>query len=176
MNLVLGFASFILFALLSPLSADLALWTAFAAAFVVTIGDFIERPTLRLLDCVSLILFAGLALWRGFWDPGLSLAALRTIVDLVLTAMILFSIIAKKPFSLQYAGKSGWSDAEFLRVNYVISLVWLCAFAAMALADLGVTFLSQPPYVGIGVSVLAFTLAILVTLRYPAAIQARGPR
>ena len=173
MNLVLGFASFILFALLSPLSADLALWTAFAAAFVVTIGDFIERPSLRLLDCVSLLLFAGLALWRGFWDPGLSLAALHTIVDLVLTAMILFSVIAKRPFSLQYAGKNGWSDAQFLRINYVISLVWLCAFAAMALADLSVTFLGQPAYLGIGVSVLGFALSILVTLRYPASVQAR---
>lgn len=173
MNLVLGFAPFILFALLSRLSADLALWTAFAAAFVVTIRDFIERPSLRLLDCVSLVLFGGLALWRGFWDPGLSLAALRTIVDLVLTAMILFSLIAKRPFSLQYAGRSGWDDAEFLRVNYLISLVWLSAFAAMALADAAVTFLGQPLYVGIGVSVLAFALAILVTLRYPASLQAR---
>ena len=174
MNLVLGFAPFILFALLSPLSADLALWTAFAAAFVVTIGDFIERPSLRLLDCVSLILFGGLALWRGFWDPDLQLAALRSMVDLVLTAMILFSVIAKKPFSLQYAGRSGWSDAQFLRVNYTISLVWLCAFAAMALADAAVTFLGQPPYLGVGVSVMAFSLSILVTLRYPAAVHARG--
>jgi hypothetical protein len=172
-NLVLGFAPFILFALLSRLSADLALWTAFAAAFVVTIGDFIERPSLRLLDCVSLILFGGLALWRGFWDPGLTLAALRTIVDVILTAVILFSIAAKRPFSLQYAGKSGWRDDEFLRVNYVISLVWLAAFAAMALADAALAILDQPPYLGIGVSALAFALSILVTLRYPASVQAR---
>src|SRR5471030_1136631 len=78
MNLVLGFGPFVLFALLSRLSADLALWAAFAAAFVVTIRDFIERPQLRLLDGVSLFLFGGLALWRGFVDPGLTLAALRT--------------------------------------------------------------------------------------------------
>ena len=171
MNLVLGFGPFILFALLSRLSADLALWTAFAAAFVVTIGDFIERPALRLLDGVSLILFAGLALWRGFLDPGLTLAALRTIVDLGLTAAILFSLLRKKPFSLQYAGKNGWNDAEFLRVNYLISLVWLAAFAAMALADAAVTFAGQPLYIGIGVSVAAFALSILVTLRYPASVR-----
>jgi hypothetical protein len=171
MNLVLGFGPFILFALLSRLSADLALWTAFAAAFVVTIGDFIERPALRLLDCVSLFLFGGLALWRGFWDPGLTLAALRTIVDLILTAVILMSLIGKKPFSLQYAGRSGWSDAAFLRVNYVISLVWLAAFAAMAAADAAVTFAEQPLYVGVRVSVAAFGLSILVTLRYPASVQ-----
>jgi hypothetical protein len=171
MNLVLGFGPFILFALLSRLSADLALWTAFAAAFVVTIRDFIERPQLRLLDGVSLLLFGALALWRGFLDPGLTLAALRTIVDLGLTAAILLSLLRRKPFSLQYAGRGGWSEADFLRVNFVISFVWLAAFAAMALADALVTFASQPLYVGIAVSVAAFALSILVTLRYPASVK-----
>ncbi len=171
MNLVLGFGPFILFALLSSLSADLALWISFAAAFVVTIRDFVEKPSLRLLDGVSLILFGGLALWRGFVDPGLSLAALRTIVDLALTVVILFSLAARKPFSLQYAGRSGWSDSDFLRVNYVISMVWLAAFAAMAVADAAVTFADQPRYIGIIVSVLAFGLSILVTLRYPASVR-----
>ena len=171
MNLVLGFGPFILFALLSRLSADLALWMAFAAAFVVTIRDFIERPALRLLDGVSLILFGALALWRGFFDPGLTLAALRTIVDLGLTAAILFSLVRKKPFSLQYAGRGGWSENDFLRVNFVISFVWLAAFIAMALADALVTLAGQPQYIGIAVCVAAFALSTLVTLRYPASIS-----
>src|SRR5579864_3130870 len=37
MTLLFGFAPFFLFAILSRLSADLALWLAFASAFVVTI-------------------------------------------------------------------------------------------------------------------------------------------
>jgi hypothetical protein len=174
MNLVIGFGPFILFALLSSLSADLALWIAFAGAFVVTIRDFVERPQLRLLDGVGLILFGGLALWRGFFDPGLSLAALRTIVDLGLTVAILFSVLRKRPFSLQYAGQGDWSDADFMRVNYMISLAWLAAFVAMALADAAVTFAGEPRYIGIGVSVAAFTLCVLVTLRYPASVQSRS--
>jgi hypothetical protein len=171
MNLVLGFGPFVLFALLSRLSADLALWAAFAAAFVVTIRDFIERPQLRLLDGVSLFLFGGLALWRGFVDPGLTLAALRTIVDLGLTAAIAVSLASARPFSLQYAGRDGWSHAAFLRVNYLISFVWLAAFAAMALADAAVTFAGQPLYLGIGVSAAALAMAIAFTLRYPASVQ-----
>ena len=54
MNLVIGFAPFILFALLSRLSADLALWVAFAAAFVVTIRDFVESPSLQAVGCRQL--------------------------------------------------------------------------------------------------------------------------
>ena len=173
MNLVLGFGPFVLFALLPRLSADLALWTAFAAAFVVTIRDFIERPQLRVLDGVSLFLFGGLALWRGFFDPGLSLAALRTIVDIGLTAAIAVSLARARPFSLQYAGRDGWSPAVFLRVNYVISFVWLGAFAAMALGDAAVTFTGQPLYLGIGVSAVALAVAIVFTLRYPASVHRR---
>ncbi|HKY17368.1 MAG TPA: hypothetical protein VJL82_00440, partial [Rhizomicrobium sp.] len=68
MNLIMGFAPFILFTALSRLSVDLALWVAFAAAFVVTIRDFVESPSLRLLDAGSLALFALLALGRSFLD------------------------------------------------------------------------------------------------------------
>jgi hypothetical protein len=171
MNLVLGFGPFVLFALLSRLSADLALWIAFAAAFVVTIRDFIERPQLRLLDGVSLVLFGGLALWRGFFDPGLSLAALRTIVDLGLTAAIALSLASRRPFSLQYADKTGWSDAAFQRINYLISSVWFAAFAAMTLADTAVIFAGWPLYLGIGVSAVALAAAIIFTLRYPASAR-----
>jgi len=103
MTLLFGFAPFLLFAILSRLSADLALWLAFAAAFVVTIRDFVESPTLRLLDGVSLTLFGLLALVRGFAAPELSLAAVRTIVDAGLCLAILFSLFRRQPFSLQYA-------------------------------------------------------------------------
>src|SRR5580693_5282173 len=119
MNLVIGFAPFILFALLSRLSADLALWTAFAAAFVITIRDFVERPVLRLLDGVSLALFGFLALGRGFVAPDLSLTAVRTIVDGTIGLAIALSLLRRQPFSLQYAsGETGgrvWPLPQFLR-------------------------------------------------------------
>src|SRR5450755_2435497 len=120
MNLVVGFAPFILFVLLSRLSADLALWTAFAAAFVVAIRDFVERPVLRLLDGTSLALFGLLALGRGFVAPELSLAAVRTIVDAVIALAIAASCLRRQPFSLQYASNETagrvWPLPMFLKV------------------------------------------------------------
>ena len=44
MTLLFGFAPFILFALLSRLSADLALWLAFAAATVLVLARHRRRP------------------------------------------------------------------------------------------------------------------------------------
>ena len=84
--MVVGFAPFILFTLLSRLSVDLALWVAFAAAFVVTIRDFVESPSLR-LPVGSLALFALLALGWGL-DPGLSLALVRFIASLSLLLLL----------------------------------------------------------------------------------------
>ena len=171
MTLVLGFLPFMLFALLSRISADLALWIAFAAAFVVTIRDFVERPQLRLLDGASLALFGLLALWRGFWDPGLSLDDLRLIVDLALAGAILFSLARRRPFSLEYAGRGGWAEADFLRVNYIISLVWLIAFVAMAAADALNGVIMPALDFGIGIAAAALTVAVAFTLRYPASVQ-----
>ncbi|HUJ02423.1 MAG TPA: hypothetical protein VLW75_02210, partial [Rhizomicrobium sp.] len=81
MGILLGFAPFILFALATSVSMSLALWLAFAAAFVNTIRDFVASPTVRVLDAGSMALFGSLALYFGFVDPSLSIEAVRLIVD-----------------------------------------------------------------------------------------------
>ena len=177
MTLILGFAPFILFSILWRLSADLALWIAFAAAFVVTIRDFVERPVLRLLDGASLGLFGILALVRGFVAPELSPSAVRTVLDAGLTLAIGFSLLSRRPFSLDYAqGETHghvWPAQAFLKVNYVISTGWLIAFLAMTLADAAVTMMAAPFYMGIAISIAALGLAATLTLRYPAIAAAR---
>src|SRR4051812_10002687 len=178
MNLVVGFAPFILFALLSRLSADLALWAAFAATFVVTIRDFVESPSLRLLDAGCLVLFALLALWRGFLDPSLSLAMVRFIADVALIVLLGGSVLLRRPFSIEYARldprEAAWPPALFRRVNYLVSSVWTAAFLAMAVADGAVAFIPRLALYGsVAVSVVALGAAVTFTLRYPA-LAAKG--
>jgi hypothetical protein len=173
MNLIIGFAPFILFALLSRLSADLALWVAFAAAFVVTIRDFVESPSLRLLDAGSFALFAALALVRGFLDPGLSLVGVRFIAEAFLFLLLGLSLLWKRPFSIAYARldprEADWPPQLFLKVNYLVSAAWTAAFLAMAATDGAVAFEPRLPlYASIAVSVIALGLAATFTLRYPA--------
>jgi hypothetical protein len=173
MNLVAGFAPFILFTILSRLSVDLALWVAFATAFVVTIRDFVESPSLRLLDAGSLVLFALLALGRGFLDPALPLASVRFIAALSLFALLGLALVLKRPFSVDYARldprEAGWPPALFLRVNYLVSGAWTAAFAAIAVADGAVSFdTGLPLYGSIAISLIALSVAVAFTLRYPA--------
>jgi hypothetical protein len=173
MNLVIGFAPFLLFAVLSRLSADLALWVAFAAAFVVTIRDFVESPSLRLLDVGSFVLFALLALGRGFLDPSLSLALVRFIASLSLLLLLGLPLALKRPFSVDYARldprEAALPPHIFLQVNVLVSAAWTGAFALMAAADGAVAFNGELPLYGsIAVSVIALAAAVTVTLRYPA--------
>jgi hypothetical protein len=177
MNLVFGFAPFILFFLLSRLSADLALWAAFAAAFVVTIRDFVESPSLRLLDVGNLVVFGLLALVRGFLLPAMSLAAVRFAVDAALLLLLAASLLRHRPFSLQYVrlhpGES-WPPEWYLRVNYLTSMVWAIAFGAMTCADAAVAFIpGMPIYPAVAIGAAALTIAVTFTLRYPALAAAR---
>ena len=180
MNLLFGFAPFILFVILSRLSADLALWLAFASSFVVTIRDFVESPSLKLLDGATLALFGLLALGRGFVMPGLSLAAVRAIVETGLCLVIFFSLFRGQPFSLQYANRESkdthWPLGAFLRVNRLISLAWGASFAIMAFADGAVVFADIPFYVGIATDIVALSFCIVFTLRYPVLAAKRLPR
>jgi hypothetical protein len=178
MNLVIGFAPFLLFAVLSRLSADLALWVAFAAAFVVTIRDFMESPSLRLLDAGGFVLFALLALGRGFLDPALSLATVRFIAEAALFMLLAIPLALKRPFSAEYARldprEAGWPPALFLKVNYLVSGTWTAAFLAMAASDGMVAFDARLPlWPSMAVSVTALAAAVTFTLRYPA-LAAKG--
>lgn len=178
MNLVIGFAPFILFSVFSRLSADLALWLAFAAAFVVTIRDFVESPSLRLLDAGSFALFALLALVRGFLDPNLSLVTVRFIAEAFLFLLLGLPLLWKKPFSIEYARldprEAGWPPQLFLKVNYFVSGAWTAAFLTMAAADGAVAFDPELPlYASIAISMVALALAVTFTLRYPALVAKR---
>jgi hypothetical protein len=172
MTLILGFAPFILFAALSRLSIDLALWAAFAAAFVVTIRDFVESPSLRLLDVGNLALFGLLALIRGFLAPGLlsSEVLVRAAAELFLFLLLSVSLARGRPFSLDYAHVAAEERARplFLKVNRLISGIWAAAFAAMAATDLLVLLARLPLWPAIAVSVAGTAIAITFTLRYPA--------
>jgi hypothetical protein len=164
MTLALGFAPFILFAILMRLSVDLALWVAFAAAFAIGIRAFLETQVLRLLDAGSMVLFAMLALYRGFVDPGLSATAVRVIIDSGLLAIVLGSLGLQQPFTIQYARepRDDWDSPGFLRANYVLSMVWALALAITTAADAAIPMTGA---VAAGLAALAGALAF--TWRYP---------
>jgi hypothetical protein len=179
MNLLLGFAPFVLFAFLTRLSVDLALWLAFATAFAIGMSGFLRHRVLRVLDAGSAAVFGFLALFSGFLEPGLQASAIRLIIDISLLAIALASIVARQPLTLQYAQGEVPRDLlarpSFVRANYVVTLVWLVAFAVMAGADGAATFDPAVPVTGaVAAGLLALAAALAFTWRYPARVRRRA--
>ena len=180
MGILLGFAPFIVFALLAGISVSLALWVAFAAAFVITIRDFVQSPTLRLLDAGSIVLFGMLALFTGFIVPSLSIQAVRFIVEVSFLAILLISLLLKRPVTFEYSHDhlpdEVWKTPRFLRANYTLTGVWALGFALMTSADAVATFNGEFPLaldIAAGLAVLGIIIAF--TVRYPAAVITRNP-
>jgi hypothetical protein len=175
MGILLGFAPYIAFALVSGVSISLGLWLAFAAAFVITVRDFVESPTLRLLDAGSLVLFAVLALFTGFIEPGLSIQAVRLVADGGFLAMAIASLLLRRPMTLEYAhehpAKGAANAPPALRVHYILTMGWGLAFALMTAADAATILHPDMPLsldLAAGLAILG--LAIAFTLRYPAGL------
>ncbi|MBU6443817.1 MAG: hypothetical protein KGR48_07875 [Alphaproteobacteria bacterium] len=175
MGILLGFAPYIVFALVSGVSISLGLWLAFTAAFVITVRDFVESPTLRLLDAGSLVLFAGLALFSGFIEPGLSIQAARLAADGSFLVMAIASLLLRRPMTLEYGHEHLPADIaaspRFLRIHYVLTAAWGLAFAVMSVADTATILHPQLPLsldLAAGLAILGFAIAL--TLRYPAGL------
>lgn len=176
---LLGFAPFALFALLTRLSVDLALWVAFATAFAIGVRGFLETRTLRMLDAGSAAVFGFLALFGGFIEPGLEASAYRLIVDASLLAIAIASFVAGQPITLHYAwrpiGDETRRSRRFVRANYLITAVWVAAFALMAFADGAATFDPEIPVtVAVAAGLATLAGALVFTWRYTARAMARA--
>jgi hypothetical protein len=180
MNLVLGFVPFILFDVLMPVSVDMALWIAFAAAFVLTMRSFLDTRVLKTLDAGNMALFGVLALYKGFLQPSLSQGAVMLAVHGGLLAIVVLSLILHEPFTLQYAreqvGEEQWATRRFLRANYMVTGVWLAALAAMTAADIAARLSPMVSFTEAAVAgLVALALALTFSLRYPATMRGTAP-
>jgi len=181
MGILLGFAPFILFALLTSVSVSLALWSALAAAFAIAIRDFAHSPSLRMLDAGSVSLFFLLALYAGFIQPSLSFQAVRLIVDGGLLGIALYSLAQRHPFTIDYARdevpEEMWGTPLFLRANYIITMVWCVAFAVMTAADALATFNREVPVaLDAAAGLAALFGAVVFTARYPTHARVQAER
>lgn len=179
--ILLGFVPFILFAVLTNVSIDLALWTAFAAAFAISIRDFAHSRLLRALDVGSLAVFGLLSLYVGFIEPGIPVQMARLVADGSFFVMALVSMLLRNPITLQYAREQVqeefWKTPRFILTNYLITAGWAAAFAVMALTDAVANMNKRLPLtLDLGVCLAVLVLAILFTARYPHYLRAHAAR
>lgn len=174
MNILFAFAPFIVFAVLERLTGPTtALAAAALVSLLIIVRDLlIRRRAAKVLEIGSLVLFGCLAVYSGIADAQWSIVTVRLCVDAGLLLLVLFSLLIRKPFTLQYAREGAstekWIQPAFIKANYVITAVWAIAFAVMVAADLVLLYLpALPVKVGVGITIVALVAAIRFTSRYP---------
>jgi len=180
MNILLGLTPFVAFAILSGAAGvTIALIaSALVAAALVARGLFAGASP-KILEIGSLVLFVALALYAATVGGSPSLIAVKLYVDCGLLAIVLLSLAAGRPFSIQYAREQVpeqyWTSPLFVRTNVVITLVWALAFAVMSVVEAGMVFVpGAPQALGFAVVIAALAGAAYFTAWYPKRQRAKA--
>jgi intracellular septation protein A len=179
MNILLSFGPFILFAVLMRFGDVLfALIAAAALSSLLIVRERRRGKSVKILEAGTVVLFGGLAIFTALTRFDWTILEARLAVDLGLLAIVLGSILVRRPFTLQFAReevpREYWGNPQFIATNYKISAVWAGAFAILVVADVVMAFLPTIPlWVGIVVTVLALAGAIWFTRWYPQQVRKR---
>lgn len=179
MAILLGFAPFLVFAVLSRfVGASMSLWAAAAVSATLVMREKLGGRSMKILEAGTFVLFALLGLYttliRGAWD----IPTVRSVVDGGLLFIILLSLLVRRPFTLQYAREqvppAVQSSPTFLGTNYIITAVWALAMAVIVVADLAMHFVTGLPLqVEVAAILLALGGAFWFTKWYPKQIHKR---
>ena len=139
-NPLAGLSPWILYSIVEgegrlELSAAVALGLAVAILSL----NWIRGSSPKILEFSDVTYFAALTIVVALASPGthrwLELWG-GEVANVAVFVIAFGSVLARQPFTLQYAreqvAKEYWHEPEFLRVNYLITWVWVAAFAIEA--------------------------------------------
>jgi intracellular septation protein A len=179
MNILLSFGPFILFAVLVRLGdVPFALIAAAALSGLLILRERRRGNSVKILEAGTVLLFGGLAIFTAITHYDWTILEGRLAVDLGLLVIVLGSIIARRPFTLQFAReevpREYWANAQFVATNYRISAAWPLAFVVLVFADIVMAFYPAIPlWIGIAVTILALAGAVWFTRWYPQRVRRR---
>ncbi|GAC1559872.1 MAG: hypothetical protein NVS2B5_23390 [Beijerinckiaceae bacterium] len=177
MSLLLSFAPFILFAILMRLGDVLfALLAASALSALLILRERRRGKSVKILEAGTAGLFGALAVFTAITRYDWAIFEARLAVDLGLLAIVLGSMIARRPFTLQFAREEVpqefWGNPSFIATNYIITAAWALAFLVMVLADVAMAYVAAIPlWVGVLVTILALAVAAWFTRWYPRRVR-----
>lgn len=150
---------------------------AFALSVIFVVADRIRGKSVKLLGVIDVVFFAGLFAVHFFLTPAGEIWLeqwIGEISNITLFVIAVGSILARMPFTLQYAREEVdpqyWKSPMFLRVNYAITGVWAAAFLIAAAAGWygdAVLHDSDNVWTGWIIQLAAMFAAIRFTAWYP---------
>jgi hypothetical protein len=173
MTIFLILAPYGAFALLMLVtSAAASLFTAAAVCLAVIAYDLAGGRSLKILGAGSVVVFTAVGSYVALVDPHLSVSAVKFAVDTGIFLVALGSIVAGKPFTLQYAREV--VDAEtlkvpgFLKANYIITSAWTLSVLLMMAGNVALIYVpGLPLWSGLLIAFAARNSAVYFTRWYP---------
>ncbi|MET4068300.1 hypothetical protein ABID58_003097 [Bradyrhizobium sp. S3.2.6] len=153
-------------------SATTSVFVASAICLATIAIDVACGRSVKILAAGSAILFAGIGLTLALRAPSLSTLGVRLSVDIGIFVISLGSMLARRPFTLQYAVESVPAETAampgFLTANYVITAAWTAAALLMMAANIVLLYFpGLPVWLGLAVAFAARNSAIYFTKWYP---------
>ena len=158
------------------ISATVSLVAAGTISLATIAFDKLRGRSLKILPAGTVVLFTGIVAWLHLIDPSLSDKAVKVAVDGGILAISLGSLLARYPFTLQYALEAVHPEIAampgFMRSNYIITSVWTASFLLMLLANAATLYVpGLPIWLGLAVAFAARNSAVYFTRWYPARVR-----
>ncbi len=103
----------------------------FAISLVIIIPQ-IRKSDFNLMDIASMLYFSIATVGTFIFNLNIFVERSGFLGYLALSFMALFSLVIKQPFTFQVSKKdypeSYWKDGSFLKINKIITIVWLAIF------------------------------------------------
>ena len=186
-NPVMGFAPWIIFSVIEgPGRFAAAAGAAFGAALLILLVGVAIGSGAKLLDLAAIAFFALLLVlaltvghdahaWLEAWSGEIS--------NVMIVLVAVGSVVARRPFTLQYARETTdrdyWDTPLFLHINYVLTWVWIGSFfVTAAVGWYGDGPLHEPDNIWTNwiVSIAVLIFAIRFTEWYPARARSAALR
>ena len=153
-------------------SAALSVFAASAICLATVAVDVARGRSVKILAAGSAVVFAAIGLYLALLDPRLGTLGVKLSVDIGIFVISLGSMLARRPFTLQYALEAVPAETAampgFVYANYVITGAWTVAALLMAAANLVLLYIpGLPLWSGLAVAFAARNSAIYFTKWYP---------
>ncbi|MFG2888312.1 hypothetical protein [Streptomyces sp. NPDC048248] len=174
-TLFFAFAPWIIFDVVAgPSTWGYAALAGLIAAVVLTMPD-LRRGQVNVLNVAGLLFFAVVSVLALVLDrsQGDWLEEYAQVISSGFIALVAFVSLAFDPFTAQYARQSTpeqvWDTPRFKKANRVLTLVWACVFAVIALLGwLALRFTSGDDWLNWVIPVALIVLAVRFTRNYAA--------
>ncbi|WP_426419240.1 hypothetical protein [Bradyrhizobium genosp. A] len=153
-------------------SATISVFAGSVICLATIAIDVARGRSVKILAAGSALLFAGIGLTLVLFGPKLGSLGVKLAVDIGIFVISLGSMLARRPFTLQYAVESMPAETAampgFLTANYIITGAWTVAALLMMAANIVLLYFpGLPVWLGLAVAFAARNSAIYFTKWYP---------